>query len=67
MIFSQKLLRIGNFEKCFFESAILIFFSEFFFSLFSHETSQCLEVSKDGSQRTNAPSPFDQAKGDNTF
>ena len=51
MIFSQKILIIGDFEKhYFFESAILIFFSKnFFFAFFIIKTSQSLLVSKDRS------------------
>ena len=52
--FREKFLRIGDFEKrCFFESAILIFFLNFFwifFSFFPMKTSQSLLVSKDGSK-----------------
>ena len=56
MKFSQKILRIGDLEKCtFFESAIL----NFFFLLFS----QLVKVYWLARMAQN----FDQAKRDNTF
>ena len=59
MKFSQKILRIGGFEKlCFFESAI--FKKKIFFTFFLSKQVKVYWLARMGQN-------FDQAKRDNTF